>query len=125
MRLEYLPDGSPDRPVIRLFDFTPMEADQLAQATSDLPAEQVRQVALHEPPYVAAVGGCQLTLCLRTWDQAVYKTGPTAFECGFAAGTWDNVSGLIEPFASGSVGFQWLAGVPGEAALLLSVSGGW
>jgi hypothetical protein len=48
----------------------------------------------------------------------VVKIGTNAFECGFTAGSWDNVAGLIEPFASGINGFQWLAHVPGEAALL-------
>jgi hypothetical protein len=38
---------------------------------------------------------------------------------------WDNVAGLIEPFEHSAGGFQWLAGVPGEAALLLSASGQW
>ena len=42
MRLEYLPDGSPLCPLIRLFDFTPAEAGQLAAAVSDLAAGRAR-----------------------------------------------------------------------------------
>jgi hypothetical protein len=71
------------------------------------------------------VGGCELALLRRPWDQAVIHLGPCAFECGFTACTWDNVAGLVEPLAAGADGYQWLAGIPGEARLLLSVSGVW
>ena len=125
MRLEYLPDGSPDFPLVRLFDFTPAEAAALGAAVADLAAGRVERVAVHEMPGVAAIGGCELVLRVRDWGQAVVRVGPTALECGFTAGTWDNVSGLIEPFAADAGGYQWLAGVPGEASLLLSVSGQW
>ncbi len=83
------------------------------------------RVAVHELPWVAAVGGCELVFCLRVWDQAVVRLGPAAFACGFTTGTWDNVAGLVEPFAADGRGYQWLAGVPGEASLLLSASGEW
>lgn len=125
MRLEYLPDGSPDCPLIRLFDFTPPEAATLGVAVADMVAGRADRVAVHELPGVASVGGCELVLRARGWDQAVVRVGPAAFECGFTPGTWGNVADLVEPFAAGSNGYQWLAGVPGEASLLLSVSGQW
>jgi hypothetical protein len=125
MRLEYLPDGSPDCPLIRLFDFTPAEAARLGTAVTDLAAGRVEQVAVHDLLGVVPLGGCKLVLRRRSWDQALVRVGPCAFECGFTAGAWDNVAGLVEPFAAGNSGFQWLAGIPGEAALLLSVGGGW
>jgi hypothetical protein len=58
-------------------------------------------------------------------NAGVVRVGPAAFECRLTAATWDNVAGLIEPFAEGSGGHQWLAGSPGEAAVLLSPSGQW
>jgi hypothetical protein len=57
--------------------------------------------------------------------KAVLQVGPASFECGFTAGAWDNVAGLVEPFTAGGGGFQWLAGSPGEASLLLTASGQW
>ena len=75
--------------------------------------------------FVEPVGGCRLALVRRPWDQAVVRVGPSDFECGFTTGTWDNVAGLVEPFAEDAGGFQWLAGAPGEAAVLLSASGRW
>ncbi len=125
MRLQYLPDGSPDCPLIRIFDFTPSEARQFASVLSDLAAERISRVGFHELPGVLSSDGCELVLCLCKWDSAVRRIGPKTFECGFTAGTWDNIAGLIKPFIAGAGGFQWLAGVPGEAALLLSLSGQW
>ncbi len=125
MRLEYLPDGSPDCPLIRLFDFTPAEAARLGSAVADLAAGRAERVGVHELAGVIAVGGCELVLRVRVWDQAIVRVGPAAFECGFSATTWGNVVGLIEPLAAEAVGYQWLAGVPGEASLLLSASGQW
>ncbi|MDY3554402.1 hypothetical protein R5W24_003524 [Gemmata sp. JC717] len=125
MRLEYLPDGSPDCPLIRLFDFVPAEAAALGSAVAALAAGQLERVAVHELPGVAPVGGCELVLRRRGRDRAVVRVGPAAFECGLTADTWDNVAGLIEPFAADAGGHQWLAEAPGQVSLLLSASGLW
>lgn len=125
VRLDYLPDGSPDCSLVRLYDFTSAEVAALGAAVADLAAGRSERVAVHEMPGVVAVGGCELVLRARGWDLAVIRVGSVAFECGFTPGTWDNVAGLIESFAADSGGYQWLAGVPGEASLLLSVSGQW
>jgi hypothetical protein len=125
MKLEFLATGSPDCPLLRLYQFTPAEAAQLFAALTRLASGTIPQVAVHELQDVDTVGGCRLTLLLRSWDQAIRRTGLAEFECALTAGTWDHVAGLVEPFARGSDGFQWLAGTPGEAALLLSTSGQW
>jgi hypothetical protein len=123
MKLEYLADGSPDCPLIRLFDFNLAEAQQLLAALTPLASGAGERVELHGLPFVEPVNGCRLALVRRSWDQAIIRgNGPCEFECGFTADTWDNVAGLVEPFAQGAGGFQWLAGVPGEPALLLSAS---
>jgi len=126
MKLEDLAAGSPDCPLIRLYDFTPAEAYQLHAAVSGLASDATERVEVDRLPFVEPVGGCRLALVRRSWDQAVVSgAGPAEFECGFTAGTWDNIAGLMEPFAARAGGFQWLAGRPGEAALLLSSSGQW
>jgi hypothetical protein len=124
--LEYLDHGSLECPLIRLFAFTPAEASRLGAAVAGLAAGTVERVAVHDLPGVEPVGGCELVFAVRGRDQAIVRVGPTAFECRFTAGTWDNVAGLIEPFAASAVGHQWLAGAAGgEASLLLSASGQW
>ena len=125
MKPEYLAEGSPDCPLLRLHNFSPPEAEQLLAAVSRLASGAAERVEVHQLPFVEPVGGCRLALVRWPWDQAVLRVGPSAFQCGLTAGTWDNVAGLIEPFAENAGGFQWLAGSPGEASLLLSVSGQW
>ena len=129
MRLEYLPDGSPDCPLIRLFDFRPDEAGRLGAAVADLAAGRTDRVAVHELPDVTAVDGCELVLRAGPRYGAVVQPGPAAFDCCSTAATWDNVAGLIEPFAEGRGGYQWryqwLLDLPGEVRVLLASSGQW
>jgi hypothetical protein len=125
MKLEYLAAGSKDCPLIRLYSFTPAEAGQLLADVTELSSGAVERVEVDRLPFVQPVGGCRLALVRTIWDRAIVKVGSSAFECGFTLGTWDNVAALIEPFARGTFGFQWLADLPGEATLLLSVSGQW
>ena len=127
MKLEYLADGSPDCPLIRLYDFTTAEATQLLALVTELASEGPERIDVHLLPFVQPVDGCRLALIRRSWNQAIVRVGPSNFECGFTAGTWDNVAGLIEPFCEDRSGerYQWLASSPGEADLLLSPSGKW
>jgi hypothetical protein len=125
MRLEFLPDGSLDYPLIRLFDFTPAEAARLGAVVLDLAVGRAQRVSVHALPGVTAVDGCELVFRTRSWNQGIVRVGPVAFENGLTADTWDNVAFLIEPFACEGGGYQWLDGGPGEASLLLSVSGEW
>jgi hypothetical protein len=125
MRLEYLASGSPDCPLIRLYDFQPSEAADLLAAINMLASAAAERLEVDQLPYVESVGGCRLVFARQHRDRAIIRCPtPNEFECDFTAATWDNVSGLLEPFAQGSGGFQWLAGVPGDVALLISASRG-
>jgi hypothetical protein len=126
MKLQYLATGPPDCPLIRLYDFTAVEAIQLHAAFACLAAGAAERVEVHHLLFVEVVGSCRLALIRSGRDQAVIQVSqPAEFECRFTDGTWDNVAGLAEPFAEGARGFQWLAGQPGETSLLLSSSGLW
>jgi pyridoxal/pyridoxine/pyridoxamine kinase len=125
MRLEYLPAGAPECPLVRLFDFSSEEAAQLRAAAEALAAGRLERVTVHELPEVEAVGCCELVWCLRSREQGAFQVGPAAFECGLTGEGWLTVAAFIEPFAAGSTGFQWLVSEPGEVTLLLSKSGKW
>jgi hypothetical protein len=127
MKLDFLADGSTDGPLLRLHHFTPKEAEQLLDSISTLASGRENRIDVHQLPYVIPVDDSRLTLVVRQWDQAVVRVAQSVFECGFTATTWENVGGLIEPFTrdESDGGFQWLAESPGEAAVLLSVSGRW
>ncbi len=126
MKLEYLRTDSPDCPLLRLYDFSASEASRLHEVIAALASGASERIELDRLAFVEPLGGCRLTLACLPWDQAVKRVGESAgFECGFTAGKWGQVADLIEPFAAGTSGFQWLAGAPGEAPLLLSACGDW
>lgn len=128
VKLECLHDGSVDCPLIRLYGFTIAEAEQFLYIINQLSAGNNYRVEIHNLPWVEVIGNCHLTLFVQNWDQSVVRKkgqDENNFECGFTTQTWCNIEGLVEPFAKGRGGFQWLAGIPGEAAILLSCDGGW
>jgi hypothetical protein len=125
MKLDCLSGDTLKDPVIRIFEFTTAEAAELMDCVNDLANERTPQLQLHSLPCVLVLGTCELTMRVTRHDQGILEIGPSKFECGFTAGTWENVAGLVEPFANGATGFQWLADLPGEARLLLSANGKW
>ena len=126
MKLEYIAEGLPEGPLIRLYDFSTEEVIELHKAITSLASGNLDRIELDQLAYIESIDDCRLALFCQAWDQAVVRcTGVNAFECGLKSGTWDNVAGLIEPFIDGHGGFQWLVSDPGVAALLISNSGTW
>jgi hypothetical protein len=125
MKLEYLASSSSDCPLIRLFDFTRAEAAELCSIVAKRASGELEEVAIDELPFVTAIEGCRLTLVASAWDAGVVQEPDGSFSCRLSPATWDNVAALIEPFANDATGYQWLVGMPGDAAILLSVNGQW
>jgi hypothetical protein len=126
MKIEYLAHGSPECRLVLLHDFTEEEAGQLRAAVAELASRTASAIELHKLAWVRPIGDCRLTFHAWSRDCGVNREGGTTnFHCRLTAQTWDNVEGLIEPFESRATGYQWLFGVPGEVALLLSADGEW
>jgi hypothetical protein len=127
VNLEYLPEGSEACPLLRLFNFSPAEALQLQQATVGVATQAVNEVVVNDMTGVRGIAGCRLTLKAGKRDIGVRHLGGNSFECVLTPNTWDNVSGLIEPFCEpGQAGYQWLVNVSySDANLLLSRDGSW
>jgi hypothetical protein len=125
MKLEHLSDGSPECPLIRLHAFVPAEVRQLLAALQELASGAARQVELHGLPFIEAVAGCQLTLRVADWDQGMLRDAESAFHCALTRGGWEDVAGLLEPFAEGVDGYQWLSPAGSEVGWLISVCGEW
>jgi hypothetical protein len=126
MKMEFLREGSPDCPLIRLFSFHRSEAISLYKIVAALSTGSLHSAPLHSQPWIEPIGSCQLSLCLSEQDRGILSTGPSTFECVLSAMAWDNVAGLIEPFchSDASTGYQWLTRASGTA-LLLSTDGLW
>ena len=125
MKLEYLPDGSPDCPLIRLFEFDQSEAQRLRQLVISLVAGDRQDVALQNEEWVKPVGECCLNLRRGNRNQGVRQAQPLKFNCVLTPDGWSNVEALLEPFCeSNNRGFQWLTH-DGRIALLISANGQW
>jgi hypothetical protein len=125
VKLEYLPAGSPDCPLIRLYEFDQAEAQQLRQLVRSLAAGDREDVALQNEVWVESVTGCCLNLRRGNRNQGVRPARADKFECVLSPEGWSDVEGLLEPFSeSNSSGFQWLTN-HGRVALLISRSGQW
>lgn len=125
MKLEFLQEGSPDCPLLRLYDFDPAEARQLQHAVLRLVRQSDEMIALHQQPGIQPVAGCELALLRANDVQGVRETAPGKFEWLYSIDGWLEISGLIQPFCQADeVGFQWLSRI-GKIAVLLSRDGSW
>ncbi|HTZ72715.1 MAG TPA: hypothetical protein VMB47_02245 [Candidatus Aquilonibacter sp.] len=125
MKLEYLADGSPECPLIRLYDFNQSEVQQLKHFVKLLVNGERQHVALQNEVWVNPVADCSLILRRGTRNEGVRLIRGLEFECVMNSNGWNNVEGLLEPFCEGSAsGFQWLSD-GGRVALLISQSGQW
>src|SRR5437870_1878238 len=125
MKLEFLPDGSDDCPLIRVYDMDSTEVAQLFAALSALASRERESIAVHELPGMETISECRLLLRTGSRDRGMVQLrGSAIFECVLTADSWDNVAGLTEPFLNGNRGYQWLV-TSGDAKWLLSKDGQW
>ncbi len=126
MKLQFLPDGSPDCPLIRLYDFEAAAALRLKELFDCLAVGSRTSISLHEQNGIEPVDGCQLNLRVGKRDTGIVPKGPFTFECDLTPEGWADVALLIEPFCEAAKAntYQWL-NEDGQIALLLSPAGTW
>lgn len=125
MKLEYLADGSPECPLIRLYEFTRDEARALRYIFCSLANGAIKTVSLEREPFIVPVSECQLILAADGKDRGIRASGSKSFECDLTELAWDNVAGLTEPFCHfETTGYQWLTST-GRVRLLISCDGKW
>ena len=125
MKLEFLENGSPDCPLIRLYEFDAKEADNLRRITLQLAGARGQTVLFHEQPGVIPIDGCQLMLHIGEKDRGVSELGSNKFKWILSKAGWFQVAGLIRAFTrTDSGGFQWLSD-RGQIRVLLSHDGHW
>ena len=126
MKLEYVADGSPECPLIRLYDFNPADAQRLREAFRSIADGSQQVLPLHEEWWMEPVEGCQLTLRSGPRDLGVVPRLPMRFDCVLGTQSWRAIIDVMEPFCVSSElsTHEWL-NRHGEISLLLSVNGGW
>lgn len=125
MKLEFLRAGSPDCPLIRLYDFDSREAQRLLQIALQLAGQRDLAIPLHAETIVTPIDTCELTLRCADGRAGVRELSPMKFEWVSSDGGWLDIASLIQPFCQeDAAAHQWLSRV-GNIAVLLSRDGKW
>ena len=127
MKLEYIADGSPYCPLIRLYEFTDIETSGLRTNVAELAQGSSISIALHDLNFVTPIGDCELVLIVADDDQGILASdSDSLFMCMLSQETWEQIAGLIESFSKsgGLSGYQWLDETS-DISLLLSPDGTW
>ena len=127
MKLEYIADGSPYCPLIRLYEFTDIETSGLRTKVAELAQGSSISIALHDLNFVTPIGDCELILIVADDDQGILASdSDSLFMCMLSQETWEQIAGLIESFSKsgGLSGYQRLDETS-DISLLLSTTGSW
>ncbi len=126
MKLEFLPEGSDDGALIRLYGFDVAGAMRLREAFRSLADGSRQNIPLHQEWWVESLAECHLDLRLGVRDLGVVQRLAMSFDCVLTAEAWMEMVDLTDPFCThqGDEGFQWL-NHDGEVSLLLSPNGQW
>ena len=111
MRLEYLPQGSQDCPLIRIYGGDLSTVAHLLKAFSRLACGETRECAIHDLPGIESVSGCQVFARVGKKDKGIILLkGPSTFDWVLKRETWLQVEGLAEPFTQPATArlHQWL-----------------
>jgi hypothetical protein len=119
MKLSFVAEGSPDCPILMLRDFTRAEAGRLRRLAGALADGRRTSEKLDAD----SEEGLTLQLVVADRDLGIPQSLPH-FTCALRKASWSNIEGLLEPFADGFPGFQWLSDF-GEVRWLMSRTGAW
>jgi hypothetical protein len=124
MKLELLIDGTLERPLVRLFEYRLKEVNLLREICNKLADGQLRELALHEEPWVKRIAGCRFIWRAPSRDVGVRLPPPgEPLVLEYSDEAWREVEGKLCAVADGhSSGFNWLT-MEGEVQVLFSHDG--
>jgi hypothetical protein len=111
VKLEYLESGNSGRPTLLLHGGGPDEVALLRKALRDMAEGRMRQLGVHNLPFVQSVDDCQLRATLGKTDIGVVRgETPNDFTWTLDAESWLWTDELLEPFSreEGGIRFQYL-----------------
>ena len=125
MRLEFLPDGSDDCPLVRIYDFSIDEVAELIKGFHALASGDQDILEVSDLPGIDVVDGCRLVLRSGPRDRGMVQLhGCDEFECVLTTDGWKGVAEMADQLVEAKWGYQWLCSSE-DASLLLSNDGHW
>jgi hypothetical protein len=135
MKIEYLAEGAPDCPLIRIFDASIAEFSAVHAGVFELANGTASTTELHKASGVQLINLSELTLMTSRDTEGVQEKYLGQFYWLFPQEKWKIVAGLIEPFTKQTSGppiHQWLCGRrallglnASQTSVLISQSGQW
>lgn len=117
MKIKYIPNGSPDCPLIQISETSKDDIQKLLTSWEILSKRADEAIELKN-------NNLQLICKSGKKDIGLKQITNDTFQCILGCETWLQVHGLTEPFLDDRTGFQWLS-EEGPIKLLLSPLGGW
>jgi len=112
MKIEYIPDGSSDCPLIILYGYEPDVTSRLRGAVLALAEGKVKSVSIHEIDGFDPVDALRLTAIASKRSHGVLPgDADNDFRWELTPTWWSNVEGLLSPFCTTDEwrnGHQWL-----------------
>lgn len=124
MQMEFLEEGSDDCPLIRLIAVDNDDLRALVVLIERLETGAVRELHLHDEPFVRTIDGCRLTLRVAERNVGIRRLGSDRrFLWELSTDGWVGVNDRADALADAGE-FQWLDET-GPISLLLTKTGRW
>ncbi len=125
MKLDFLPDGAEECPLLRFHDWAEGEVAALRGAAEQLGLGEATTIAVDRLPFVEALDGIRFDWIVDSWDRGVRLPGASRhFVMKLPADDWRGVADVIRPFEKGGSRWNWLLPIS-EVQVLLTSDGGW
>lgn len=126
MKIDYLPDGSPDCPIIRFFDFTAEEASALMERFRSLSMTGSPSFSTKDLPFVRSLDETTIEFLVNAQDVGLLSAGDRVFHCIGSAAMYREMTELMEPFSKDidPNTFQWINELSDISLLLTSSKNG-
>ena len=125
MKLDFLPDGAEECPLLRFPDWAEGEVAALREAAEQLGSGAVTTIAVDCLAFVEALDGIRFDWIVDPCDRGVRLPAASRhFVMKLPAGDWRWVAEVIRPFEKGGSRWNWLLPIS-EVQVLLTSDGGW
>jgi hypothetical protein len=128
IRIEFIPDGSDDAPLILIWGYDIHATRDLFHSIRALRDGREQEIAIHKLPRFAGVGGVEVFAQMSATDAGVTKRREgTVFDWRLSDEEWQKVEDLLAPFCDRYAApgpFQWLND-SGKISVVFSTGRGW